>query len=196
MTHVPHTLGGAVRSLSILVLALAAVLLGCDDPYGPQPWSAFPDTVTLYAADHPEYQGRASAFDFVNPRAVAIESPGEAMNWDMALVTGDRTLQLAPPSSFRGLSSIASIAVETEPFDEVERAPSDTARYARTESVPLEPANVYVIRSRRFFDAIGRSCSMYIKVQPLVIDEERGRFEFTYVRNPNCNDRSLVPTED
>lgn len=196
MTRLLDFLSGAVRSWPILVLIAAAGLTGCDDPYGPQSWRALPDTITLYTADRVEDQGRPAAYDFRNHRPVVIETPGEAANWDFAFMVGDDEPQLVPPSALGGMRSVASIAVEDAPYDAVERAPSDTARYSRTEPVELDLENVYIIRTRRYFDLFGRSCSSYAKIQPIVVDSERGRFQFTYVYNPNCNDRSLVPTDD
>lgn len=196
MTYESRTVSGTVRRLSFLALAFAALIAACDDndPFAPEPWGAAPDTVVLYAANLPEYQGRPAAFDAIYLDAIPLETAQGTVGWDFALLSTEDGLRLAPAGSFDGITSHAGIAVESSGFEAVRSAPRDTAAYARTFSRPLRESEVYIIRSRRHFDAYHRSCSVYAKIQPLDIDEERGRFAFTFVRNPNCNDRSLVPT--
>lgn len=185
-----------MRRLSFLVLASAAVLVGCDDPFAPRDWSISPDTIVLFAADRAEYQGRPAAFDLVNTRVVLIEGAQVGSNWDFALVSGEDGLALAPAGAFSGFGSRAGIAIDPGPFEAVERAPSDTARYVHDKLVALDPSVIYVVRSRHVPDFYAGRCSVYGKIQPIRIDEAEGRFEFTYAQNPNCNDRSLVPTRD
>lgn len=184
-----------MRRLSFLVLASAAVLVGCDDPFAPRDWSVSTDTIVLYLADRADYQGLPSAFDMATPRPVLIEGAHAGGQWDFALVSGEDGLALAPAGAFSGFGSRAGIAVDPGPFEAVERAPSDTAKYAHDKLVALDLSLIYVIRSRPVRVYYGL-CTYYGKIQPIRIDEAQGRFEFTYAQNPNCNDRSLVPTDD
>jgi hypothetical protein len=50
---------------------------------------------------------------------------------------------------------------------------------------------VYVIKSRTASCALTAG-PIYAKLKPVQIDVANGVFKFTYVDNPNCNDRSLV----
>jgi hypothetical protein len=62
--------------------------------------------------------------------------------------------------------------------------------------VPIQPGRVYIVRSRRescFTFGVG---VRYAKLKALDVDPVAGTFRFEVARNPNCNDRALVPPED
>jgi hypothetical protein len=61
-------------------------------------------------------------------------------------------------------------------------------------AVAVEVGQVYAIRSRRF-SQYGGPCALYGKLSPISIDPEEGVLRFEIVRNPNCNDRSMVPSK-
>jgi hypothetical protein len=191
----PRNAGRPVRSLLryFPIVAILAVT-ACDDPFGPQLWNAEPVAVTLYSASRAEYVGMVSALDLAaDPvAAVAIEAPGASGNWDMVLIDTDGGLSFAPAGALPGFTSRARIAViENQSFIQVTEAPRDTAAYT-INPVRLRTDVVYVIRSRSA--NCGFSAGVrYAKVQPIEVDVVRGIFRFAVVRNPYCEDRSLVP---
>lgn len=187
----------AVHRIKQFLPIMAVVLGACGDSTGPAFWDASPDTLLMYSASVPEYIGLRSALDVIaSPvRAVPIEASGATGQWDVALVHDGGSLALVAASAFEGISSRAAVAViEDAAFDDVDRAPSDTAAYS-SQPVPLRSNVVYIIRSRR------SSCGFtngfrYAKLKPIDIDHAAGTFRFSIVRNPFCDDRSFVPPED
>lgn len=191
----PRNAGRPVRSLlRYLPIAVVLTVTACDDPFGPQLWNADPVSVTLYSASRPEYVGMVSALDLAAEpvAAVSIEAPGASGNWDMILIDMDGGLAFAPAGALEGFTSRARIAViENQSFIEVTEAPRDTAAYT-INPVPLRTDVVYVVRSRS--SNCGFSAGVrYAKIQPVEVDVVSGIFRFAVVRNPYCEDRSLVP---
>jgi hypothetical protein len=187
----------AVQRLKLLVPFIAVAAGACSDPFGPRPWPATPDTVTMYSASRAEYVGYRSALDIVSfPVAtLPIEAPGLTGNWDVALADDGAGLALVPAVAFDGFSRsrIAIMPAGTD-FDELQRAPSDTAAYT-AEAVQLQPNRVYVIRSRRAQCTFSSAGYRYAKVVPVTIDANAGSLRFAIVTNPNCDNRSFVPPE-
>jgi hypothetical protein len=189
--------GRAVNRFRRVLLLVVLFAAGCSDPFGPRFWNATPQSVTVFSASRPEYVGLVSAVDVANDpiQAISIEAPGATGNWDFVLV--DRAgggLALVPAGALDGVTSRARIAViEGAAFLDIREAPRDTALYS-ADAVALRPGVVYVIRTRRAACGFG-SGSFYAKMQPLEIDEARGVFRAAIVRNPICDDRSLVPPE-
>lgn len=185
-----------VRTLSALAIA-ALVFIGCEDPYGPEDWEAVPDTVSLFSLSRPEHQNLPSGYDLLpgyNGQRLAVEIAGASGNWDFALIDGEGTLQLIPAGINKELASGAGIALLDEgDFDEVKRVPGDPSRYKDAEAVPLELGRVYAVRSRSYYAYTGENCMLYGKLAPVEIDLDEGELRFEIIRNPNCNDRSLVP---
>lgn len=193
LKHMDRAVRRFTRMLPVLALAAAA----CGDPYGPQPWNPLPQSVTVFSASRAEYVGLVSAIDLVNEpvRAISIEAPGATGNWDFVLMDGpNNTLQLVPAAAFEGITSRARIAViENRDFLDIREAPRDTALYTAA-PVTLRTGVVYVVRSRR--GVCGFTTGVrYAKMQPVEIDPARGVFRAAIVRNPFCDDRSLVPPE-
>jgi hypothetical protein len=185
-----------VRFLRYFILVVAATQAACEDPYGPRFWAAVPDTVELYSLSRAEFVGRPSAFDFVSLFSVPVEAPGVTGSWDVALVDEPGGLALVPAGAFAGFTSRAAIAtMGPGQLVDVTEAPRDTAAYRLT-AVTIQPNVVYVIRSRRGDCGFGSSGFRYAKVRAVTIDRAAGRLAFEYVRNPYCNDRSLVPPEN
>jgi hypothetical protein len=177
------------------VLSVLIPLAACGDDFGPGDWSAIPDTTVIYSASRPELIRQPSAFDIVNLQRVAIEGGGATGNWDMALIE-DGGFQLAPETSITGSGSRSGIAPvsETNLADVVE-APGDTAAYLR-EPVAIRDGAIYVVRSRRVGCFTGGTGVYYAKLQAIAVDPVAGTFEFAVVRNPNCNNRALIPPQD
>jgi hypothetical protein len=77
----------------------------------------------------------------------------------------------------------------------VVEAPGDTAAYLR-EPVAIRDGAIYVVRSRRVGCFTGGTGVYYAKLQAIAVDPVAGTFEFAVVRNPNCNNRALIPPQD
>lgn len=182
----------------LLVLVLPAVLWSlpaCDDDPFAITWVENPDTVVLYSLDRPELNLPA-AFDFINRRRVAVESPGATGNWDMVLSTEGGALVFLPPRALE-IDSEAGIAVFPGlNLDELREAPGDSASYAITEPVSVEPGSAYVIRTRESRGRFRQICAFYGKFEPIEVDLEARTVRIVYDLNPDCDDRSLVPDQE
>lgn len=189
---------GAVRILTSLAIAALVFTTGCSDELGPDEWSAVPDTVKLYSLSRDGYQGLPAAFDLLTGRhgqRILVETPGASGNWDFALVEDNGRLMLMPAGVRRELQNGAGVGLLAgESFEGVTKVPGDRAMYQDSVSVPLESGRVYALRSRTFYYG-SQPCSLYGKLSPITIDAAAGELSFEVVRNPNCNDRSMVPPE-
>jgi hypothetical protein len=188
---------GAVRILSSLAFAALIFTTACNDDFGPSDWVAVPDTVDLFSMSRDEYQGLPAAFDLLgngHGQDMVVEYPGASGNWDFALKEMDGRLVLIPAGVLRDLEGGAGIApLPNETFETLDKIPGDPALYQDSTAVTLEAGRVYAVRSRRYYAFGGQSCSRYGKLSPVSIDDEEGILRFEIVRNPNCNDRSMIP---
>lgn len=177
-------------------LAVTSVSCG-DDLGGPRNWQATVDTMTLYSLARPELQGLPAGFDFVaaGGRHVVVEALGASGSWDFALSERDGSFVLLPPGAVPGMpSSTAAIAViRDEGFEQLARAPGDTAAYVDDAPVVLEPSIVYVVRSHQ--NPNFGACVYFAKMQLLGADDDAGRARLQYTRNPLCNNRALIPPD-
>jgi hypothetical protein len=162
----PLLRGGRMGRVLALVLLFPGIWACDDDPFKIR-WSANPDTVLLYSLARPELNLN-SGFDFVGRRAVRIEAPSAVGS-------------LAPMG---GMS-----------FDEIRRAPRDTALYIGDRVVRVVPGELYVIRTRQQIGSWGTRCVYYGKLLPLEADPDNGTLTFVYDVSPVCNDRKLIPTQ-
>ena len=190
------------RKFAAPLLLATLLTTACEDEldFGFGDWAADPDTVTLYTLDRPEYQGLPAAFDIIEPTAgpVRVEDRGVTGGWDFALTGGvdGEPLRLTPFGAVLDVNSQAGIAVVPElSFDEIELAPSDTTRYVTRTSAAVDADSAYVVRSRAISSA-GGGCIKFAKLELLEVDPVAGTVRLVALGNPNCNDRSLVPTED
>jgi hypothetical protein len=181
----------AVRSA--LLTAAAAFAAGCNsDSPSIITWTGAADTTAIYSASRPEFAGRISGFDFTSGFRVAIDAPGTAGNFDIALIDQGSSLALVPNGVLESKTNGAGLYAATDVFENLVEAPKDTLVYKRTGTFPLPTGQIYVIRSR---DA---SCSgvgggfYYSKLQVLDVNVQRGTATFRWVRNPFCDDRALV----
>lgn len=173
-------------------LLLPALAAGCGDDLGPGRWEAAVDTVSLYSLARADLQGLPAAFDFVGLRLVVVEAVGATGVWDLGISERDGEFVLLPPGALPGVAVSAAIAVlEGEAFEELARAPADTADYTTDEALPLETDRVYVVRSH-LNPNLG-ACVYFAKVEVTAVDPTIGRVAVRYTRNPFCNDRRLVP---
>lgn len=191
---------GTVRILASLAVMALVFTTGCDDQFGPTQWVAIPDTVDIFSLNRTEYLRLPSGYDVLygnNGQRTTIEDPGASGNWDFALAEQAGVLSLLPAGAIAELrdsnSGIARLPGEN--FDSIERVPRDNSVYQDTAAVPLEAGMVYAIRSRRFHAYGGQVCNLYGKLTPVSIDEEAGILRFAIVRNPDCNDTSMVPPD-
>ena len=182
-----------MRHLTLL-LFLAVALAGCgEDPFRIR-WSASPREDVLYSIDRNELN-TPSAFDMITRSRVVLEDPQTEGAWDFALDRAEGEMYLVPPNLL-GLSSRAAIApIPGTEFDDVREAPADTAVFIRNDLVKVSLGTVYVIRSRQQATGFG-ACVFYGKLEPLSIDPEAGTVRFLHDSSPDCNNRSLVPTDD
>jgi len=187
-----------VRHCRTLALVIPAVLTmaACGDDFGIVDWTAVPDTTLIYSASRADLLRMPAAFDFINLVRVEIESEGAGGNWDVALIEQDGAFHLAPEAFVTGSDSRAAIATsDVTQLEDVREAPSDTARFTRS-AVPIRIGDVYVVRSRRGTCFTFNVGVRYAKLKALEVDPEAGTFRFEVVRNPNCNNRALIPSED
>lgn len=182
-----------MRITALLALAAITSAAACDDGFGPLNWDATPDTLAVYSLARSELRGLPSAIDLYNLQSLRVEVPGVTGLWDVAFSEEGGQFILLPPSWFPGVSSRAGIAViEDQSFEEVMRAPADSAAYSITEPVPVRMDAVYVFRTGRRPTS---SCIYYAKATAVALDAEAGRLEMQVVRNPVCADRYLVPPD-
>jgi hypothetical protein len=178
---------------SVLPLPFLASIWACDDDLFRIRWEEDADTVFLYSLARPELN-LLSAFDFISRIPVKIESPNSTGQWDMVLDTQGNDLVFLTPEAVGVTGSQAGIAhMGDMTFEEVRRAPADTARYVADAPVPVEVGTVYVIRTRRQSGLYGQQCSYYGKFQPLEKDVTAGTLRFQFDVSPVCNSRKLFP---
>lgn len=174
------------------LLSLAA----CGDDFGPSRWSAVPDTTLIYSASRPDLIRQPSAFDVVNLSRVIIEGGGATGNWDIVLLEQNGTFVMAPERVLTGSDSRSGIArTNATTLEEVREAPGDTASFTR-EPVAIQEGSIYILRSRRASCFGFGTGIFYAKLEALEVDPAAGTYRFAVVRNPNCNDRALIPPED
>lgn len=189
----PTPTSSFIRCAAVLMVTAAAA--GCGDSLGPGNWDATVDTIALYAVERPDLQGLPDAYDFVNDRLRVLEDIGSGTEWDIALSdAGSGAFDLLTPGTIVGQEPSAGIAlVADKTFEEIDRAPRDTARYQTTEPVALVSGTVYVIRSR--VDARS-GCERFSKMELVDTDPARGVARLRFTRNPFCDDRALVPPDE
>jgi hypothetical protein len=187
-----HRLPGLLLLLLLLLLALMA----CDDDFYTIRWEESPDTAQIYSLARPELN-LYSGFDFLGRKGVQIESPAAVNGWDMVLDTQDGELVFVPPKAIGVTTSTAAIApMGIMAFEDLKRAPSDTAMYIDDRPVQVNVGELYVIRSRRAPGSYGSPCDYYGKFLPLIEDIEAETVTFMFDISPVCNDRKLVPPKD
>lgn len=175
-------------------LAVGSVATACgDDPFAIR-WQESPDTVLLYSLARPELN-LVSGFNFQSRFPVTIERATATGTWDVAVDTRGGQIVWLPPGAL-GIDGKAGIAeLPGEIFEEVIEAPNDTAAYTSSDAVPVQMGTIYVIRTNQSIGGYGTRCVYYYKVEPLVIDADRGTLTFKYDGSPVCNDFKLIPPD-
>jgi len=175
-------------------LAVGTVASACgDDPFAIR-WEESPDTVLLYSLARPELN-LGSAFNFQTRFPVTIEEANSTGFWDVAVDTRGGEIVFLPPGAL-GIDSRAGIAeLPNTTFEEVTEAPNDTAAYTSVNPVTVRMGTIYVVRTSESIGGYGTRCVYYHKVQPLIIDPDRGTLTFKFDGSPVCNDFSLLPPD-
>ncbi len=178
----------AFAAAGVLALSFSA----CDDDPFRIDWEEAPDTVLLYSLARPELN-LPSAFNLNTRRFVQIETPGATGAWDIAVDTEGNDIVLLTPGAM-GLDSRAVITTVTDrTFEEVRKAPADTAAYVSDVPVTVELGPIYVIQTDEAVGTFGSRCVYYAKLEALDIDPTLGTLLFKYDSNPVCNSRDLIP---
>lgn len=184
-----------MRASACVVLIVAAALAGgCNDNSLLTSWNGTPDTVTLISASRPQDTGLGSGLDITLVRPVVIEQLGQGSAFDVALTEPvDSGFSLTPSTVLLGQVTRAGIVPTlASTLDAITSAPSDTAVYVQTRSVPVHVGDIVIVRSRRT-SCLLTTGSYYAKVQVLATDSSAGTVRMAVVANPNCGDQSLVP---
>jgi hypothetical protein len=170
------------------------ITTGCDDQFGPGHWVAKPDTVDLFSLKRAEYLKLPSGFDMLDGVQVTIEEPGASGNWDFALTEVGGRLALLPAGAIAELGDTRSgiARLPGAVFESVTEVPRNRSLYQDTVPVELEAGMVYAVRSRHYY-LVSQNCSSYGILTPITINEDEGTLRFAFMRNPNCNDISMVP---
>ncbi len=180
-----------LHTVVILIVALGTAACG-DDPFALR-WTENPEEVTIQSLDRPGPQVRAG-FNLFERTPVRIEAPQTGGRWDFALEREGETLRLLPPRTMGIQDSSAGISpMEGAQWDDIREAPRDTTAYTFDEPVPVRDGTIYVGRTHEQAGSFGRRCIYYGKLEPVVVDVERGALTFRFDVNPDCNNRSLVP---
>ncbi len=178
----------------LLIGGLVLSSTACRDETGLDTWSDLPDTTVIFSLSRPELLGQPSAYDMINFLDLRVESPSASGAWDFALRHEGNDLALVPASGFPGQVSRAAFAQTNRSFEELTEAPADTTAFS-SEPVIISPGMVMAVRTRRAPCAFSNSVR-YGKLRVIEVDAAEGFVRFEAVRNPFCNDRSLVPPED
>ena len=178
-----------------MMLGLLALLMaGCDDDPFAQDWNENRTEGTVYALGHPD-DVPATAWDLLFREGARLDNPDTEGDWDFAVDEEGGNMYLLPPRALGLPSRVGIHRVPDVEWEDVTRAPSDTADYVTREPVELEENDIYVFRTRQQTDELGRTCVFYGKVEPLNVDPELMRFRFSFDVNPVCNSRNLVPDD-
>lgn len=176
-----------LRRSSALVLAAALVAAaGCENPFETEP-TPVPGAQSYVLHDF--RQGplvEPSAFDVFSASVVRTD---QANAWDfLFFVTAEDAPEFRPREVVIGEESTAGIQQVEETFADFLEVPEEG--YTTDAPVPVEAGAVYAVRSRR-----SGGCTHYGKVLVDSMDVDGGRVFFTAVVNPNCNRRSVEPSE-
>jgi hypothetical protein len=180
---------GLTRPAMALVLLLGGTSFLACDTFRPE-WFAFEDHVALYSLARAEFIGREAAYDFISQRPVVVEGPKmqDPFDFDMAVTEIDGAFYALPAGLFEGFPIRPGIAVDSSgiEFADMTQAPRDG--YVTDELILLRHGWVYAVRTRLDF----RGCHMYGKFEVVALDDS-GIAQIRAMRNPQCNDRNLVP---
>lgn len=169
----------------LLVFAVA----GCEDSFGPN-FGPVPETpVEATVADFSSSDLRdASAFDLAGQRPVRTDvDPG----WDFLYrVEPSGSPVMVPRGVVIEGETQAGVQVVSESFTGLEQAPA--AGYAVDAPVEVAEGDVVAVRTRQD-PSLNIQCRRYVKMEILDVDMDLGILRFRFLRNPNCEQRILIP---
>lgn len=140
---------------------------------------------------------RPSAVNVVSGRALGRPSAVRidvTERWDLVFAMVDGSPAWLPRGFFEALE-VSSGVLETQlGFDQVIEAPEDKELYEDEQPVPMTEGTTYIIRSRLDPD-LSLPCRIYAKVLVESIQMDPARADLLIIWNPNCDGRSLIPSE-
>lgn len=179
-----------MRAVAVVLWALLVfAATACEDAFGPT-FGPVPETpVEALIADFASSDLRdAAAFDFVNQRSVRTDVTAE---WDVLYrVESDGTPVLVPRGVLLEGETQAGLQLLSGTFSGLERAPAE----GYTVDAPMEvgEGDVLALRTRQD-PSLSLRCRRYAKLEIQEVDMELGVLRFRYLRNPNCEQRVLIP---
>jgi hypothetical protein len=175
----------AVLLSALLLLPLAAVAGGCEDPFLGEVVLAA-DSFTLAAPTSASELPSAIDIGGQVPSLRRPELSTEAQSWDFQLRQSGAGLVLFPfagGGSFRG----AGIRETNEDFDDAGEAPRGRDEYEHT-AVALREGGTYFLQSR---EVPPFACVKYGILEVIDLDAAAGTAEVTVRSNTGCDDERL-----
>lgn len=179
------------RLLGLAAFFVVALTACGSDPFLVR-WEEDPQEAVVYALDRDELN-KPTGFDMLSRSAIVIEDPQSEGRWDFAVDRENGRMVLLPPKVIGVESRAGIVPFPNTAYDDIRRAPADTAAYITDEPVPIEVGTIYVVRTHERIGSYGRTCVYYGKVEPVETDLENGIFRFLQDTSPDCNNLSLVP---
>jgi hypothetical protein len=176
------------RGPASLALALALVVVACDDPFNEFLLNVpdEPSETVLFDFSTGRLQD-PSAFDAIGNASVRVD---QTTQWDFMFRVEGGTPQLLPFSAIADSVSEAGLQRSAETFEEITVAPE--FGYETSTPFGVEVGDIIVVKSRRDRTQF-LICNQYVKLEVLEIDLDDNTILFRYLRNPNCGDRVLEP---
>lgn len=174
-----------------VLLAAAAVLAACGDPFDPiltpVPPAADVELVDFVGGDLVD----PAAFDMLSRSPVRTD---QTNGWDFLFIVDETDgPQLIPRGALLDIETEAGLQVEDEPFDGIDDVPDDD--YVTDGPVPIEVGTVLAMISRTN-PTFSIRCRLYGKAVVTAIDGSPARLSMTVVVNPNCEERDVEVSED
>lgn len=171
---------------ALVLLPAAALLSGCDDPFG-NTQLIRQDSLTLAAANGPS--SLPTAVDIVINNAPSFpELPSEAGSWDLQVRLQGSTFFLHPNpgnGTYRG----AGLQKTTRALETAGDAPIRSADYLRT-PVAVNPGDTYYVQSRQLNSVCG-TLPKYGILKVLSVSADSGIVHVAVRSNQSCNDERL-----
>lgn len=177
----------AIAAVLWVLLVFAAA--GCDDPFAASLGPVPEQPVEALVADFASSELReAPAFDFVNQASVRTDVTAE---WDFLYrVEPDGSPVMVPRGVIIEGETQAGVQVVSESFTGLEQAPAGD--YTVDAPVEVAEGDVVAVRTRQD-PSLSLQCRRYVKMEIQDVDMDVGVLRFRYLRNPNCEQRILIP---
>lgn len=193
-----------MRSRSLLPFFLSLFAAACGDPSGTGiSLTLFTDTLTIAP---PSASGNAaSAIDLTNTAVTAANpaclgrlrvperAAGASCGWDFAVRQQGVDLAFVPAGAVGLMSNAGVSRPDPRTFEEIREAPRANDAYVTDSAVVVQPAGVYLARSRTY-RVRGTNCVNYAKLQVLDVDT-LDAVQVELVTNGGCRNNRLVPED-